>query len=290
MTDSTYIRERLASLPDSQRAAVKAAGLTVQQKGTTLQILEYQDDENYPTEYLGTVYCECGPHKPYSARTLDSLRKRGIIEMYVRQAPPYTTQEPIQVSSMVTTHGVYFCRVIEPKIREEDFGGDDSDGYSLKPTFGEKEYDRPIEQDWTGYRTRPGDYSKASTIPVIQMLDKKVRYYRGGTPYSFDYLDNLSYAKLEELKDDLIQRYNQALAEEDRANGECVRLNGLSGEFQRVEEDDTLTAAAPDMLKALKAVIEWAGKEDGHFNRLEEADEALLAAQAAIRLATGEEN
>jgi len=222
MTDSTYIKERLASLTDSQRAAVKAAGLTVQQKRTTLQILEYQDDENYPTEHLGTVYCSCGPHKPYSARTLDSLRKRRIIEMY----DVYRRLEP---SCRATTHGVYFCRVIDPKIREEDFGGDDSDGYSLGKIEPDEQNPADSHAGLVGEQVKVKQL-KRSIIPVIQMLDKKVRHCRGGDLRwdllsGFDYLDNLPYAKLEELRDKLVLEYNEALAEEDRANGECVRLN-----------------------------------------------------------------
>ena len=76
---------------------------------------------------------------------------------------------------------------------------------------------------------------KESIIPVIQRLDKKV--HPGWlTLYGFDYLNGLSYAQLEELRDKLVREYNEALAEEDRANGETVRLNGLSGEFQAVDK------------------------------------------------------
>ena len=98
---------------------------------------------------------------------------------------------------------------------------------------------------------------KASIIPIIQMLDKKVRYYRGGLPYCFDYLDNLPYVALEAVRDRLVKEYNARLAEEDRANGEVVRLNGLLGEFQRVKKDDALTILGELIEQAQESFDHW---------------------------------
>jgi hypothetical protein len=52
---------------------------------------------------------------------------------------------------------------------------------------------------------------KRSIVPVIQMLDRKVRAYRGESPYGIRYIgpiDSLSYAQLEKLRDELVEEYN----------------------------------------------------------------------------------
>lgn len=87
----------------------------------------------------------------------------------------------------------------------------------------------------SGLKQHSGDCLKASIIPVIQMLDKKVHLGVFARHYGFDHLDNLPYAKLEELRDGLVEEYNASLVEEDRANGETVRLNG---EFQSVNREE----------------------------------------------------
>ena len=59
------------------------------------------------------------------------------------------------------------------------------------------------------------------------------------------------------MRDDLIKRYNQAWAEEDRANGETVRLNGLSGEFQVVDGEDNLVILDELIRDAQKSYDHW---------------------------------
>lgn len=64
----------------------------------------------------GFAYCECAPKrcKPFDSRTLNALRRKGLIEIResVRHADP-VRYEPVSDRFPLDTGGVYYCRTLD---------------------------------------------------------------------------------------------------------------------------------------------------------------------------------